>query len=229
MNADIRYVIERSGEVVIQRKTCGRFWSVMSALSIPFGGWLYIAHVFRWPHDWKLMDNELYGELHKQNKLARALKASITKEAAIRGKLKRVKEEISASGDKRKAHSYHEVMKLKFGELIFKQQPFKTAPKETWKQILLSDFDNVHSKAEGHMARARRDLGSKDTAKDRIGKTIAFTGENLEQFGLNLTENGIDEFEHIDMKKQNGKKEGSKKNRRRGETDESYAKRMAAL
>lgn len=230
MNALVRYVIKRSGEVVIQRKTCGRFWSVLSALSIlPAGGVLYLAHVISWPHDWKLMDNELYANQNKQCKLARDLKAAIAKEKEIRSKLKRVKDAIDANGDKREAMSYLEPVKLRFGELIFKKQPFKSAPKETWRQILLDDIDNVHSKAEGYMARTRRSLGSKDNAKDRVGKTIAFTGENLEQYNLNLGGDGIDEFEFVDMKKQNVKNKGQKKNRHAGESDGDYANRMANL
>ena len=229
MKALIRYVVERNDQIVIQRKTCGRVWSVMSAWSLLVGGPLYLAHIFAGPKDWKLVDNELYTVLNKQCKLARDLKAAIAKENEVRDKLKRLKGTILENGDRRKAWSYYEPHKLKLSELIFKQEIFKSKPKETWREILTDSFDNAHSKAESHIARARRSIGSKDPGKDRLGKTVAFGGKELEDASLNLTEGDIDSFEVLDMNKQNGNKKGHNKNRHKGENEENYAARMANL
>ena len=229
MQALIRYVIERNGQIVIQRKTCGRVWSVLSAWSLFVGGPLYIGHLVAWPHDWKLVDNELYTNLNKQCKLARELKAAIAKEKEIRDKLKRIKGVILEEGDNRKEVSYYEPYKLKLGELIFKQEIFKSKPKETWREILTDSFDNAHSKAESHIARARRSIGSKDPGKDRLGQTVAFGGKELEDASLNLTEGDIDMFEVFDVNKQNANKKGHNKNRHKGESEVSYTNRMADL
>ena len=229
MKAMIRYVIERNNEVVIQRKTCGRFWSVLCAMSIPFGGILYATHVIAWAHDWKLMDNELYANQNKQNRLARDLKAAIAKEKEIKDKLNRVKDAIKSNGDKRKAISYFEPVKLRLGELIFRKEPFKTPPKETWRDILKDNIDNVHSTAEGMMARTRRNMGKKDPHKDLAGKSVTFGAKDVAPFMLDLQADELEEFVEMDMTNKGKHKGSSKKNRHKGETDEQYAARMAQL